>query len=89
MSRLHNNLSYLLIFGGRCSDVVHEDGQQFSHSGHTSSKSPIRGSAAWLLTCLSGLIYPLACYRIYNIQNSQFVCRRCLLEVRVDFLDED
>jgi hypothetical protein len=35
------------------------------------------------------LVYPLSCYRVYDIEDSKFVCTRCLLEVCVDFLDED
>lgn len=81
--------AYLLIFWGGCYDIIHEYGKQLSHSSYSSSESAIWSTTARCLSTLLGLVYPLSCYRVYDIEDSKFVCSGCLLEVCVNFLDED
>ena len=81
--------AYLLIFGSRVDDVVHQHGEKLSHSSHTGSKCAIRSTTTRQLTDLAGLVYPLSGYRVYDIQNPQLVCSWCFLEMCVDLLDED
>lgn len=81
--------AYLLIFGSRVDDVVHQYGEKLSHSSHTGSKCAIRSTTTRQLTDLAGLVYPLSGYRVYDIQNPQLVCSWCFLEMCVDLLDED
>jgi len=81
--------AYLLIFGSRVDDIVHQYGEKLSHSSHTGSKCAIRSTTTRQLTDLAGLVYPLSGYRVYDIQNPQLVCSWCFLEMCVDLLDED
>lgn len=70
-------------------DVGHQYGQQLGHSVDTSSESPIGGGTARRLAGLACSFYPLAGYRIYDIEYAQFVGARCLFEVGEDLLDEN
>lgn len=44
--------------------------------------------ARWLHS-FARLIYPLSCYRIYNIEYAEFMCSRSLLEMCINLLDQD
>jgi hypothetical protein len=81
--------AYLLIFGSRVDDVVHQYGEKLSHSSHTGGKCAIGSTTTRQLTDLAGLVYPLSGYRVYDIQDPQLVCSWCFFEMCVDLLDED
>jgi hypothetical protein len=81
--------AYLLIFWGGCYDIIHEYGEQLSHSSHTSGESAVWSTTARCLSTLLGLVYPLPGYRVYDVEYSKLVCTRCLLEMGVNLLDED
>lgn len=55
----------------------------------TSSECTIGNSRARRLSSFARLIYPLSCYRIYNIEYAEFMCSRSLLEMCVDLLNQD
>lgn len=81
--------AYLLVFWGRCNDVVHQNGYQFCYSMHACSECPVRGGKARGLSLGLGLVQPSPRYRVYDVEYSQFVCAGCFLEVGEKFLDED
>ena len=56
---------------------------------NTGSEGAIRCSRARRLSGLSRKLYPLTCYRIYDIEYSQFMCGGCFLEMGVHLLDQD
>jgi hypothetical protein len=56
---------------------------------HSGGICPVLGCTANGLTLGLGLLHPLSCYRVYDVENSKLVSSRCLLEVREEFLDED
>jgi len=81
--------AYLVILWGSSNDVVHQCGHQLSHLVHTGGGRSIpSGWADGLAFCL-GHIHPLPCYRVYDVENSQLVCCRGLLEPGVELLDEN
>lgn len=55
----------------------------------TSSECTIGYSRARRLPSFACLIYPLSCYRIYNIEYAEFMCSRSFLEMCVYLLDQD
>lgn len=55
----------------------------------TSSERAIRCGRAGRLSSLSRLFYPLTCYRIYNIEHSQFMSGGRFLEMGVHLLNQD
>ncbi len=55
----------------------------------TSREGAIRGGRAGRLSSLSRLFYPLTCYRIYNIEYSQFMSGWRFLEMGIHLLDEN
>lgn len=81
--------AYLLIVRRVVDDVGHQYGQQLCHSVDTGSKSPIGGGAARRLAGLACSFYPLAGYRVYDIEYAQLVGARCLFEVGEDLLDKN
>lgn len=83
------SFAYLLILGGRCDDVVHQNGYQLSYSMHACSECSIRCRKAWSLPLGLGLVQPFPRYRVYDVECSQFVCAGCLFEVGEEFLNED
>lgn len=92
MVRLVQNIvirAYLLISRSIVNDIGHQDGQQFSDSVDASCKSSIGSCAARGLTSLACSFYPLPGYRVYDIEYAQLVGARCLLEVRIDLLNQD
>jgi hypothetical protein len=56
---------------------------------HAGSICAIWSGAANGLSLGFGLVHPLSCYRVYDIENSQLVSPGGLLEVSVQLLDED
>lgn len=81
--------AYLLIVWSIVDDVGHQYGQQLCHSVDARRKSPIRSGAAGRLTGLASSFYPLAGYRVYDIEYTQLVGARCLFEMGEDLLDEN
>lgn len=82
--------TYLLIFWRSVDDIGHENRKQFGHSIDACSECAIWST--WfdrLLAIFARLFYPLASYRVYNIENPQFVCAWCLFKMCVNLLDED
>lgn len=55
----------------------------------TSSGCTIGYSRARREPSFAHLIYPLSCYRIYNIEYAELMCSRSLLEVGVNLLNQD
>lgn len=81
--------AYLVILWGGCNDVVHQCGHQLSHFVHTGGGRSIpSGWADGLAFCL-GHVHPFPCYRVYDVENAQFVCCRGLLEPGVELLDKN
>ena len=78
----------MIIWGG-LDYVVHQNGQQLLYSMHTSSESPILSSTVYGLSGTFGLLGPFPCYRVYDVEYTEFVGSGSLLEVGVKFLDED
>lgn len=74
--------AYLLIFWTRRYYVVHQDWHQFGHSMHSGGIRPVPGGAAYGLSLGLSLLHPLACYRVYNVENSKLVSSWRPLEVR-------
>lgn len=64
---LTSSRAYLLIFWGGCYDIIHEYGKQLSYSSYSCSKGAIWSTTARSLPTLFGLVYPLSCYRVYDI----------------------
>lgn len=81
--------AYLLFLGGRLQDVIHQNGHEFRHSVDSSGIGSIRGRAVYCLCLGLGLFEPFPCYRVYDVEYSQLVCSRCLLEVGIYLLYED
>jgi hypothetical protein len=79
--------AYLLVLRRVVYDVGHQDREQLGHSVNAGSEGSIGRSASRRLACLARRFYPLSSYRVYDIEYAQFVCPRCLFEMRVDFLD--
>lgn len=55
----------------------------------TRSECTIGYSRARRLPSFASLIYPLSCYRIYNIEYAEFMSARSLLEMGVNLLNQD
>ena len=55
----------------------------------TSGECTIGYSRARRLPSFARLIYPLSCYRIYNIEYAEFMCSRSLLEMCINLLNQD
>ncbi len=70
-------------------DIVHQNGQQLRHAIDPGRIGAIAGIGVHGLMGLAGMVYPLSRYRIYDVQDAQFMCSRGLLEVSVDLLDDD
>jgi hypothetical protein len=82
-------LAYLLVLGSGVYDISHQNRQEFSDTIDTCGEGSIGGRAPRRLTSLSCSFYPLPGYGVYDIEYSQFVGARCLLEVCVDLLDKN
>jgi hypothetical protein len=80
---------YLLILRRVVDDVGHQDGQQLGHSIDATSESSIRRGTPWRPASLASGVYPVPGYGVYHIENAQLVGAGGLLEVGVDFLDEN
>ncbi len=76
-------LAYLLVFWTRRYYIVHQDWHQFGHSMHSCGVRPVLGGTAYGLSLGLGLLHPLSCYRVYDVENSELVSSWCLLEVCV------
>lgn len=70
---LASSRAYLLIFWGGCYDIIHEYGQQLSHSSHTSGEGAVGSTTTRCLSILLGLVYPLSGYRVYDVEDSKLV----------------
>jgi hypothetical protein len=70
-------------------DVGHQHGQQLGQSIDTTSEGCIRRGASWRPASLASGVYPMPDYRVDHIENAQLVGGGSLLEVGVDFLDEN
>lgn len=81
--------TYLLVFGRRRDDVVHQDGHEFRHSVDASGEGAIWRGAADGLALLLRLLQPFAGYRVYNVEHAELVGARSFLEVGENPLDED
>ena len=81
--------AYLLIIRCIVNDIGHQNGEQFSDSVDTSCKCSIGSCTARGLASLACSFYPLPGYRVYDIEYAELVGARCLLEVGVDFLNQD
>lgn len=89
MAFKHRSSAYLLVVGRRRDDVVHHHGDQHSYSMHACSKGPVWCRRAGRLSLGLRLIQPFPCYRVYDVEYSQFMCAGRLLEVGKELLDED
>lgn len=69
--------------------VIHQYWHQLCHSVDTASEGAILSRGVYGLAVGLRLVEPLAGYRVYDVEHSQLVCSRGLLEVRVYLLDED
>jgi hypothetical protein len=78
-----------LFFWRSLQNVIHQYGHEFRHSVDTGGICAILGRAVNSLALGLGLLEPLAGYRVYDVKDAQFVRSGSLLEVGVDFLDED
>ncbi len=81
--------AYLLVCRGRDYNVIHQDRYQLGDSIHAGSKGAVLGRTVDDLTLLLCLVHPLPGHRVYDIKNTELVSAWGLLEVRVDFLNED
>lgn len=88
-TRFNSNYTYLLVFWGGLKNVIHQHGHQFRHSVNSSGICAILGRAVYRLALRLCLLKPLAGYRVYYVEDPQFVCSGSFLEVCVNFLDED
>lgn len=81
--------AYLLIFGRRRDDVVHQRRHQLGHSIHSCRGCPVLRGATYGLSLGLGLVHPFARYRVYDVEYSQLVCSWCFLEMGIKLLDEN
>ncbi len=81
--------AYLLVFGCRGNNVVHQNGDQLCYSMHSRGECPVWCREAWGLSLGLGLVQPFPRYRVYDVEYSQFVCAGCLFKVGEELLDED
>lgn len=56
------NIAYLLILRRRGDNITHQQGKQFGHSMHASSKSAVRSTTTNRLTLFFCLVCPLSSY---------------------------
>ena len=68
--------------------IVHHSGQNVRHFLDTSSVSSRSGVARHYLAGSFGLLDPLARDRIYDVQYTELMCRRAVLQLLEDFLDD-
>lgn len=78
-----------MVFWGGLKNVIHQHGHQFRHSVNSSGICAILGGAVNWLTLSLCLLKPLAGYRVYYVEDPQFVCSGSFLEVCVNFLDKN
>lgn len=81
--------AYLLIVGCVVYDIGHQNWQEFSHSIDTSGEGAIGCGVARRLSSLASSFYPLSGYRVYDVEYSQLVGARGLLEMGENLLDEN
>lgn len=81
--------AYLLIVGCIVYNVGHQRGQEFSHPVDSSGESAIGCGSARRLSSLASSFYPLSGYRVYDVEYSQLVGARGLLEMSKNLLDKN
>lgn len=86
---MNSNYTYLLILRGRLSNVSHQHRHQFRYSANGSGIRAVLGRAVYGLTLSLCLFKPLAGYRVYDVEDPQFVRSWDFLEVCEEFLNEN
>ena len=81
--------AYLLSLWGVLRNVIHQYGHEFRHSVYSGSKCAVWRGAVYLLPLSLCLLKPFAGYRVYDVEHAQFVRSRRLLEVGVNFLNQN
>lgn len=81
--------TYPLLFGRTLDYFVHHHGKDFCHLANT---GPIRArsdlSIREVFARLTCLLYPLSCNRVYYIEDTKFMRRCGLFELRIDLLND-